>query len=312
MKKIRTIFLCLFAIVFILGGIGVIRTSILNGTINRYFSWFLSDSQNAIQQISEKNISKGMKVHFLDVGQADCALIESNGEYMLVDAGNDDDEDKIKDYLHKLNVKKLKYVIATHPHEDHIGSMDKIIEKYEIETLIMPGKAHTTETFQNLLTAIENKALKITAPVVGDVYNLGSAYFTILAPNKDYGDELNNWSVGIRITNGKNSFVFSGDAEEAAEVDIIQNNKELKSDVLKVGHHGSSTSSSEAFLDAVKPQFAVISCEKNNDYGHPTKKILKRLTKHSIEIFRTDKQGTITAVSDGNKIVWNVSNQKGE
>lgn len=315
MKKSRSVLVWFLTIVIVLGGIGGIRALTSMGTINRSPNQLVSAKQNNIALVSAKTKSsmaevkktktEEMKVHFLDVGQADCILIESNGKYMLVDAGNSEDEDEITDYLDKLHVKKLEYVIATHPHEDHIGSMDRIVEKYEIGTLIMPGKAHTTETFQNLLTAIENKGLKITAPVVGDVYTLGAADFTILSPNKDYGDELNDWSVGIRLTNGKNSFVLCGDAEEAAEQDILQNKQELKSDVLKIGHHGSSSSSSEAFLDAVDPQFAVISCEKNNDYGHPTKETLDKLAKHDIKIFRTDEQGTITAVSDGNEIVWN-------
>ena len=252
------------------------------------------------------NDDANLKVHFIDVGQADCILIESSNQYMLVDAGNNADEELIISYLNNLGIKRLEYVIGTHPHEDHIGSLDAVIRNYEIGKVILPEKEHTTKTFENVLDAIEEKNLKITKPKVGDKYEIGDASFVIIAPNNDYGDELNNWSVGIKLTLEDTSFVMCGDAEKEAEEDILSNGIDLKADVLKLGHHGSRTSSSKDFVDAVDPSYIVITCGADNSYGHPHKETMKWLKKRGIPFFRTDKQGTIIATSDGDEITWNV------
>ena len=154
-----------------------------------------------------------LEIHFVDVGQADCILIKSNQESMLIDAGNNEDADLIKSYLQNQNIKELKYVIGTHPHEDHIGSLDVVINNFDIKNIIMPKKATTTKTFEDVVTAIENKNLSITLPKVGDKYEIGNAEFTILSPVKeDYGSNLNNYSVGILLTHGENKFIFTWDA----------------------------------------------------------------------------------------------------
>ena len=259
--------------------------------------------ETSSKEIATSNITSEMKVHFLDVGQGDCELIESNGHFMLIDAGENDKGGFICSYLKSVGVEKLDYVIGTHPHSDHIGGLDVVINHFDVETVIIPEKEHTTKTFEDLLTAIENKNLEITFPVVGDVYSIGNASFTIIAPNKEY-EELNDWSVGIKLTNGENSFVFTGDAEAEAESDIINNQIDISADVLKLGHHGSSTSSSIPFLEAVKPTYAVINCGKENSYGHPHKETLAKLNDYNIQAFRTDEQGTIIASSDGKTITW--------
>lgn len=255
---------------------------------------------------TEETIGK-MEVHFLDVGQADCILVSCEGHFMLVDAGNNEDGETIISYLKNQGVSRLDYVIATHPHEDHIGSLDAVINNFEITNLLMPSKAHTTATFEDVVTAIENHDLSITTPIPGDTYALGSGEFTILAPVKeDYGDDLNNWSVGIKLVHGANSIVMCGDAEEEAERDICENGLDISADVLKLGHHGSSTSTSEAFLQAVNPKYAIISCGEGNDYGHPHKETLEKLAAANIQVFRTDEQGTIILESDGSNISFNV------
>lgn len=256
---------------------------------------------------TEPPVNRGMTVHFIDVGQADCILIESNKHFMLVDASNNDDADTIVSYLREQGVKKLDYVIGTHPHEDHIGSLDTIINTYEIGTLIMAPKGHTTRTFEDVVAAIESKGLSVTAPVTGKTYNIGDSTFTILSPdpNKDYGDEYNNWSVGIKLTNGSKSFVMCGDAEAEAEQDILKTGIDLRADVLKLGHHGSDTSTTDSFLDTVQPKYAVISCGKDNEYGHPHQETMDKMASRNIEIYRTDEQGTIIASCDGNSITWN-------
>jgi len=246
-----------------------------------------------------------LKVHFVDVGQADCILIESAGEFMLVDAGNNADADLVVSYLKKAGVSKLSYVIGTHPHEDHIGGLDAVIDAFSIGKVILPAKEHTSKTFEDVLTAIENKNLKITKPVVGTEYALGDASFVIIAPNGKYGDELNDWSVGIKLTYGENSFVMCGDAESDAEKDILANGIDLSADVFKLGHHGSKTSNSQEFLDAVDPDYVVICTETNNSYGHPHKQVMDRLKKMDLDVYRTDEQGTIIVTSDGKNITFN-------
>lgn len=245
-----------------------------------------------------------LRVDFIDVGQGDSTLVEKDGHFMLIDAGEREQGDTVVSYLKTRGVKKLDYVIGTHPHADHIGGLEKVIKTFDIGKVVLPEKEHTIITYERLLTAIEDKNLKVTLPHVGDTYQLGGASFLILAPNGDYGDNLNNWSVGIRITYGENSFVLCGDAEKAAEADIVAGGLPLKADVLKLSHHGSSTSSSAPFMDRVDPDYAVISCGKNNDYGHPHKEILEMLKEKNIKALRTDQLGTIVALSDGVKVTF--------
>lgn len=245
-----------------------------------------------------------VKVHFIDVGQGDSTLIESNGHYMLIDAGENNQGDTVIEYLRSHQVTTLDYVIGTHPHSDHIGGLDLVIDAFDVGKIILPPKEHTTKTFEDLLDSISKKGLKITKPVPGDIYELGDASFQILAPNQDYGDDLNNWSVGLRLVYGDTAFLFTGDAEEAAEADILKTGLDLKADVLKAGHHGSRTSSSDPFLDCVSPSYAVIECGDGNTYGHPHQETMKRLKKRGIQIYRTDTQGNIVATTDGTNLTW--------
>lgn len=246
-----------------------------------------------------------LTVHYIDVGQADCELLLSEGSAMLIDAGNNADGDMVVDYLKSQGVTRLDYVVGTHPHEDHIGGLDDVINNFEVGTVIMPEAETNTKTFEDVLDAIDAKNLTITTPVPGDNYDFGGVQFTILAPNGDSYSSLNDYSVVIRLVNGQDSFLFTGDAETASEKEMLQNGLPLQSTVLKVGHHGSSTSSSEDFLNAVNPSYGIISCETGNDYGHPHQETLDRLQAHNISYFRTDTQGTIIASSDGNGVTFN-------
>lgn len=251
-----------------------------------------------------------VNVHFLDVGQADSILIESDGEYMVIDGGNTDDEKTILDYLEKEKVDKLKYVCGTHPHEDHIGALDKVIDNYPVDNVFLPGVTHTSKTYRELLTSIKNKGLKITKPRVGDKYDLGKVSFVIVGPdeNADYGTDYNNWSVIIKLIDGDVSYMLSGDAEKQAEKDAIDSKIDLKCDVYKVGHHGSSSSSSKAYLDALSPKYAIISVGKDNSYHHPHQTTLNKFKQRGIEYYRTDEKGTIVASSDGKEV--NITTQK--
>lgn len=159
-------------------------------------------AESEIEEATEQTAVSPLEVHFIDVGQADCILLKSNSEYALIDAGNNGDSELILSYLREQGIENLKVVIGTHPHEDHIGSLDTVINNFNIETLIMPNKVNTTKTFEDVVTAIEKKNLNVTAPKLGDTYNIGDASLTIVAPTKEYGDELNDWSVGIKLANG--------------------------------------------------------------------------------------------------------------
>lgn len=251
------------------------------------------------------NSTADMEVHFIDVGQADSILIESSEKYMLIDAGNNDDGEMLIEYLQKEGVQKLEYVIGTHPHEDHIGGLDDIINNFKVDTIFMPDITHTTKSFEDVLMAISNQNLQITIPEVGEQYNLGNSQFTIIAPNQnDYGEELNNYSIGIKLVHGDNSFLMCGDAEELAENDILENGIDISADVYKVSHHGSNTGTTKEFLQAISPRYALIECGVDNKYGHPHEETLELLDDMDIEVYRTDLNGTIIARSDGSQITW--------
>ncbi len=254
---------------------------------------------------------QNMKVHFLDVGQADCVVVQlPNDQTMVIDAGNNGDGKLVVQYLQNLGISSIDYLVGTHPHEDHIGGMDNLIRAFRIKAFYMPKVSEkltpTTATYNDVLTAAEDKKLKIKSAKAGvTLFEDASIGLKaeILSPNAslEYSD-LNNYSAVIRLTYGSRSFLFTGDAEVEAEKIMLDGNYELSADVLKMGHHGSSTSSSDAFLDAVSPKYAIISCETGNDYGHPHKETLQKLKKRSIETFRTDRQQTIIATCNGTDI----------
>lgn len=249
-----------------------------------------------------------LEVYFFDVGQGDSELIRlPGGENILIDAGTSSTEDELVGELRSLGAETLDLVVATHPHADHIGGMAAVIDAFDVRQVVMPRVSEsdtpTTKTYENLLQSIADKGLTITPAEPGDeLLSSGGAVLTVLAPNgEDYGD-LNNYSVVLRLTYGEDSFLFTGDAEEASEEEMLSLDWPLTATVLKCGHHGSETSTSPAFLDAVSPQYAVISCGVDNDYGHPDAVTLEKLEAAGVEVFRTDRQGTILASTDGSGV----------
>lgn len=236
-----------------------------------------------------------LKVYVFDVGQADSILITNGGESMLIDAGNNSDGKLIVEQLQEINITKIDYLIGTHAHEDHIGGIDNVINNFEVEKFLMPRKTTTTKTYEDVLTATSNSNLKITAPNIGDTFYLGGAKCEVMNVDNE-AEDLNETSIVIELTYGDKKFLFTGDTETTKEKERNWNDI----DVLKVAHHGSSTSTSEEFLKQAMPEYAIISCGVNNDYGHPHKEVVSRL--NGIETYRTDKDGTILVTCDGEKI----------
>ena len=251
------------------------------------------------------NCENKMIVHYIDVGQGDCILIQVNNKNLLIDSGPSSSRKDLLDYLEKLNIKKFDYIIATHPHEDHIGNMDTIIKRYSIGSFYSPKVISSSTTFENMISALVDKNLKVNVLKKGfKGIDLGeNVKFQVFSPAENlFSDNLNDYSPIIKITFLNNSFLFTGDAEISTEESVLSENNNLNCDILKVGHHGSSTSTSSNFLTSVNPSVAIISVGKNNSYGHPTSELLSLLDYFNIRTIRTDINGTIIAISDGKNI----------
>ena len=245
-----------------------------------------------------------LEVHYIDVGQGSATLIKSGDHAMLIDAGDSNQGTKIQLYLTKQGVENLDYLVLTHPDADHIGGAPVIITKFGIGQLFLSNYEKDNKTTQKVRDAMQYKGLTASDYQAGDTFALGNASFTILGPAKEYADS-NNASIVIMVQNGNNRFLFTGDCEAEAEADLIASGADLSADVYLAGHHGSDTASSQAFMDAVSPSYAVISCGEGNSYGHPHAEVLNRFRSMGIQVFRTDEQGSVVAESDGTGITWN-------
>ena len=245
-----------------------------------------------------------LEVHYIDVGQGSATLLKSGSHAMLIDTGDSDQGTKIQLYLTKQGVENLDYLVLTHPDADHIGGAPVIITKFGIGQLFLSNYEKDNKTTQKVRDAMQYKGLTASDYQAGDTFALGNASFTILGPAKEYADS-NNASIVIMVQNGNNRFLFTGDCEAEAEADLIASGADLSADVYLAGHHGSDTASSQAFMDAVSPTYAVISCGEGNSYGHPHAEVLNRFRSMGIQVFRTDEQGSVVAESDGTGITWN-------
>jgi competence protein ComEC len=258
-----------------------------------------ASSSESIAPLSE------LQIHIIDVGNADAILVLSSGSSLLIDAGENNDGDDVVNYIRSQGVQSLDYAIATHPDADHIGGMDVVINELPVKKFIMSfmpkSITPTTRTYLDLLEALDNNDVDVIQAVPNNRYTLGEAGFTILAPIEEF-NSTNNMSVVCRVDFGKRRFLFMGDAEKEEENSLLENSADLKADFIKLGHHGSRTSSQQSFLKAVNPIYAVITCGAGNRYGHPHSQVLATLKKMDITYFRTDIDGTITVLSDGNDI----------
>ena len=263
-------------------------------------------------ELTESPVSgTGLTIQFLDVGQADCALLECDGQFMLIDGGNRDDSQLVVSFLEQQGVEELEAVVCTHAHEDHVGGLPAVLAVYPTKAVYAPTKTYTSNIFDKFLYYTDQQGLEITIPTPGDKIPLGQAEVTVLGPVKSYA-ETNNTSIVLQVTYGETTFLFTGDMETEAENDMLDywgESFDWHSDVLKVGHHGSNTSTGYRFLNAVSPAYGVISVGKGNDYGHPHAEPMSRLRQAGVTILRTDELGAIQAVSDGREVAFTWANQ---
>ena len=292
----RTVAIAFAALCLLIELIGYIPGVSFNG-------W--SDISAALGMTQPRVTAEGeLEVHFIDVGNADCIFVRQRDKTLLIDAGESTTYDRVKNYLMDYGVTKLDMVVATHPHADHIGGMPSVLEDFEVGQFIMsfmPDSATpTTKVYLRMLELLDEKNVTICEAKVGDVYELGTARLQILGPIEETTDK-NNMSVITRLTFGDRAFLFTGDAESGVEKDLVENGYDLTADVMKLGHHGSKTSNSSRLLSAVSPQCVVATCGKDNDYGHPSLEVLRRLEAMDITLYRADVSGHIVITSDGEK-----------
>lgn len=281
-----------------LGGIGTVILSLC--LLIAIIVW------NSVRGSIHKPADDNLRVHFIDVGQGDCIYISCGGENMLIDCGEHSEADKVIGYLYREGVDTLDYVIATHPHSDHMGGMSEIIGCFEVGEVIIPPL--TTEAipvsvyFEKFLDAVEDTETDLVKAEVGMKKSIGDAEFRIISPWQCDSENLNNCSVGVILKHGKNNFCFTGDAEAEAEEKMVLSGVTENVDVYKAAHHGSDTSNTDLFLTALSPEIVVVSCGAGNSYGHPVDSVMKRFDNFADQIYRTDLDGTVVISSDGKEL----------
>lgn len=296
-SKIISLIVVIICIIFGLSSEQINETfGLITNTISTQETATQNNSSQTKQTTSQQ---EELQVYFLDVGQADSILIKSNNEYMLIDGGNNNDGPLLVKYFQSLGIKEFKYIVGTHPHEDHIGGLDDVIKNFTIDNIYIPDAMTTTKTFEDLLDSIDEKNLTYKVPKINSTFPLGNANLKVIYTGTDTSD-LNNTSIVLKLTYQDISILLTGDATSKTEKKIL--NKDINSTVLKVGHHGSKYSSTESFLKKVNPKYAIISVGKNNIYNHPATITINKLEKLNTQIYRTDQDGTILLETNGHNI----------
>jgi beta-lactamase superfamily II metal-dependent hydrolase len=250
-----------------------------------------------------------IRVYYLNVGQGDSILLQTDENAVLIDAGEYSVRRELLSYLRDAGVTTLDYLIATHPHEDHIGGMIPVLDNFTVNNVVLTEAPGTTAIYESFLEFVEKQNIPVTFPQPDDVISAGIIELSVLAPLDDYSDDLNNASLVLRMLHGETAFLFTGDAEGPSEQDMLEAGSPVRANILKIGHHGSSTATTPAFLDAVSPAVAVISCGSVNSYGHPHEEVLSRLTERGIQILRTDENGSIILSTDGTQVYLQSSSE---
>ena len=284
----------------ILNGFKMKRKSLLISSICLFVCVLLGWSSLGVSE------NTSFAVHYIDVGQGDCALILCDGQAMLIDGGEASQSSKAYAYLKEHGIDHLNYIVASHAHADHVGGLSGALNYATVDVALCPVLDYDTKTFRSFVKYLGQQNVSITLPHAGDTFELGSATVQILAPLRDYEDP-NDASIVMKVIYGENSFLFTGDATRIAEADILNAGYDLSATVLKIGHHGSDTSTSYPFLREIMPKYAVISVGKDNEYGHPTDSTLSRLRDADVMVLRTDLHGTIICTSDGKTVSFRIT-----
>lgn len=251
----------------------------------------------------EIETSSDLEVHFIDVGQGDSTLLKCNDKVALIDGGENYASSKVVSYIEKLGIKKIDYIIATHPHSDHISGLIGVIKKFEVENIMKNEEEFNSQLYKKFVNAYSEKNINVITPKLGDEFSLGESKIKILGPTA-YNFDTNNNSLVIKVSHGNNSLLFTGDGEKIEESSIMYTGENIEAKILHIGHHGSRKASSDEFLKEVNPEYGIISVGKNNQYGHPHKEVIDRLEKNDINYYRTDKKGDIIVKSDGNNFTF--------
>lgn len=265
----------------------------------------LSSCKGEKTNASDDNIENTLlKVTYIDVGQGDSILLQSGEESMLIDSGERQYADAVMDCLEENDINTLTYAVVTHPHSDHCGAMDEILNVYSADNFMCTNAPSDSKVWQDVLSEVKSKRIKTITASAGQSFDFGNTKVDIFSPIKNDYDDLNDWSIVMKVTCSKVSFLFTGDAEKLVEYQMMDKGYNLSSTVLKLGHHGSSTSTCEEFLYTVNPSYAVISCGKDNEYGHPHDETIELLKHYGVTYFQTDKLSSIVAETDGERVVF--------